>query len=115
MAQNRSEFGIAGSQGCSAERISTKKEENKTSTVTKTIVESTDFVSPIKTYCTYLVTYSQNRPAKKDTLINSIRSKFKESPQTAVEVLKLLTTRGAISISDNKVSYNDHKINELLK
>ncbi len=103
------------SQGRSAERISTKKEENKTSTVTKTIVESTDFVSPIKTYCTYLVTYSQNRPAKKDTLINSIRSKFKESPQTAVEVLKLLTTRGAISISDNKVSYNDHKINELLK
>ena len=103
------------SQGRSAERISTKKEENKTTTATTTTVESTGFVSPIKIYCTHLVTYSQNRPANKDTLMNSIRSRFKESPESAGEVFKLLTTHGAIKISENKVSYNDHKIKELLK
>jgi hypothetical protein len=106
------------SQGRSAERISTKKEENKTTTVTKTTVESTQstsLVTPIKEYCTHLVTYSQNRPSKKDTLLNSIRTKFKESPQSAVEVFKLLTTQGAVTILENRVSYNDHKIKELLK
>jgi PIN domain len=103
------------SQGRSAERISTKKEENKTTTTTKTTVESTALVSPIKTYCSHLVTYSQNRPANKDTLMNSIRTRFKGSPQFAVEVFKLLTTQGAVTISENKVSYNDNKIKELLK
>ncbi len=103
------------SQGRSAERISTKKEENKTTTATKATVESTALVSAIKTYCTQLVTYSQNRPATKDTLMNTIRTKFKESPQLAGEVFNLLTTQGSITISENKVSYNDHKIKEFLK
>jgi hypothetical protein len=104
----------AKSQGRSAERISTKKEENKTTTTTKTTVESTALLAAIKTYCTQLVTYNQNRPATKDALFNTIRTRFKESPQLAEEVFKLLTTRGAIKISENKVSYNDHKIKELL-
>ena len=103
------------SQGRSAERISTKKEENKTATATTSTVQSTGFDSPIKIYCKHLVTYSQNRPANKDTLMNSIRNKFKESPQLAVEVFKSLTTQGAITILENKVSYNDHKIKEFLK
>jgi hypothetical protein len=102
------------SQGRSAERISTKKEENKTTTTTKTTVESTALLAAIKTYCTQIVTYNQNRPATKDALFNTIRTRFKESPQLAEEVFKLLTTRGAIKISENKVSYNDHKIKELL-
>lgn len=105
------------SQGRSAERISSKKEENKTNiaTATKTKVESTALVLATKTYCMLLVTYSQNRPANKDTLLNSIRNKFKESPQLAVEIFKFLTTQGAITISESKVSYNDHKIKEILK
>ena len=103
------------SQGRSAERISTKKEENKTTTATKATVESTALISAIKTYCTQLVTCSQNRPATKDTLMNTIRTKFKESPQLAGEVFNLLTTQGAITILENKVSYNDHKIKEFLK
>lgn len=102
------------SQGRSAERMGTKKEDKETiAKATKTTVEATVTVSPIKVYCTYLVTYSKNRPAKKDTLLNSIKNKFKESPQTAVEVFKLLTTQGAITVSENKVSYNDKKIKEL--
>jgi hypothetical protein len=103
------------SQGRSAERISTKKEESKTTTATKTTVESTALIAATKIYCTQLVTYSQNRPASIDTLMNNIRTKFKESHQSAADIFHLLTTHGAIAILGNKVSYNDHKIKELLK
>lgn len=102
------------SQGRSAERMGTRKEEKETtSKATKAAVEDTVVVSPITIYCMHLVTYSKNRPAKKDTLINSIKNKFKESPKTAVEVFKLLTTYGAVTVSEKKVSYNDKKIREL--
>jgi len=102
------------SQGRSAERMGTKKEKKETMTkATKTTVEATVLISPIKIYCMHLVTYIKNRPAKKDTLLNSIKNKFKESPEAVVEVLKLLTTQGAITVSENKVSYNDKKIKEL--
>ncbi|MBD1860175.1 NYN domain-containing protein [Trichocoleus sp. FACHB-46] len=102
------------SQGRSAERIGTKKEEKKiTATVTETTVKPRVLVSPIKTYCMHLVTYSKNRPAKKDTLLNSIKNKFKDSPEAAEEVFRLLTTQGAATISEKKVSYNDKKIKEL--
>ncbi|XHX80314.1 MAG: PIN domain-containing protein [Stenomitos frigidus ULC029] len=100
-------------QGRSAERVSTQKEENQTTTATKTIVEATVLVSPIKIYCMHLVTYSKNRPAKKDTLLNSIKNKFKDAPESAAEVFRLLTTQGAVTVSENKVSYNDKKIKEL--
>lgn len=103
-------------QGRSAERIGNKKEEKETTTkATKTTVETTVSSSPIKIYCMHLVTYSKNRPARKDTLLNSIKNKFKDSPEAAVEVFRLLTTQGAVTVSDNKVSYNDKKIKELAK
>ncbi|MBW4461301.1 MAG: NYN domain-containing protein [Nodosilinea sp. WJT8-NPBG4] len=59
------------SQGRSAERIGMKKEGKE---FTKTELETVDSVlaSPVKTYCAHLITYSKNRPAKKDTLLNSI-------------------------------------------
>jgi hypothetical protein len=102
------------SQGRSAERVGTKKEEKKiTNTATETIVEATTSVLPVKIYCMHLVTYSKNRPAKKDTLLNSIKNKLKDTPEAAVEVLRLLTAQGAVMVSENKVSYNDKKIKEL--
>jgi len=107
------------SQGRSAERMGTRKDEKETGSKTaknnaaKATVEAIVVVSPIKIYCMHLVTYSKNRPAKKDTLINSIKNKFKESPKTAVEVFKLLTTHGAVTVSETKVTYNDKKIREL--
>ncbi|MEB3295544.1 MAG: PIN domain-containing protein [Synechococcales bacterium] len=101
----------------SAERIGNKKEEKETTTtkVTKTTFETVVSTSPIKIYCMHLVTYSKNRPARKDTLLNSIKNKFKDSPEAAAEVFRLLTTQGAVTVSDNKVSYNDKKIKELAK
>jgi hypothetical protein len=102
------------SQGRSAERMGNKKEEKKTITeATKTTVEATVSISPIKMYCRHLVTYSKNRPAKKDTLLNSIKNKFKDCPEASVEVFRLLTIQGAITVSENKISYNDKKIKEL--
>ena len=95
------------SQGRSAERVGMKKVENPI------IVTAKTSLSPIKAYCMHLVTYSKNRPAKKDTLLNSIKNKFKESPETAAEVFKSLTTQSAVILSENKVSYNDKKIKEL--
>lgn len=100
------------SQGRSAERLGVRKEGKE---ATKTESETVDsiLVSPVKTYCKHLVTYSKNRPAKKDTLLNSIKNKFKESPESAAEVFKLLTVQGAITLAENKVSYNNKKIQEL--
>ena len=98
------------SQGRSAERVGTKKEEKQTIPTTTTTTVS---LSPLKTYCMHLVTYSKNRPAKKDTLLNSIKNKFKDAPETAADVFRLLTTQSAVVVSENKVSYNDKKIKEL--
>ena len=73
------------SQGRSAERMGNKKEEKETTKSIKATIESTETkveaivsISPIKMYCMHLVTCSKHRPAKKDTLINSIKSKFKD-------------------------------------
>jgi hypothetical protein len=100
------------SQGRSAERMGMKKEGKEAA---KAEPKSVDSISalPTKIYCMHLITYRKNRPAKKDTLLNSIKNKFKESPKSATEVFKLLTTQGAVTISENKVSYNDKKIKEL--
>jgi len=95
------------SQGYSAERVGTKKDEKPV------ITTPTTSLSPIKAYCQHLVTYSKNRPAKKSTLLNSIRNKFKDSPQISAEVFESLTTQNATVISGEKVSYNDKKIKEL--
>lgn len=102
------------SQGRSAERTGTKKEEDKASNLSaKTIDELNTLVSPVKIYCMHLITYSKNRPARKDTLINSIKNKFKSDPDDAAKVFQLLTTQGAVTVADKKVSYNDKKIREL--
>jgi hypothetical protein len=98
------------SQGRSAERMGSKKEEKET---TRATVEAKILISPIKIYCSHLVTCSKNRPTKKDTLLNSIKTKFKDSPESAAEVFRLLIKQGAVAVSENKVSYNDKKIKEL--
>jgi hypothetical protein len=56
------------SQGRSAERIGTKKEEKKTAAAIEVMAEATALTSPVKTYCMHLISYSKNRPAKKATL-----------------------------------------------
>lgn len=98
------------SQGRSAERIGTQKSEKKH--------KSSSAIAPalqpsIKLYCTHLITYRRNRPKRQDTLLNSIKNKFKDSSQSAPDVFKLLKAQGAVKILDSKVTYNDQKIKEL--
>ncbi|MGK7887881.1 MAG: PIN domain-containing protein [Leptolyngbyaceae cyanobacterium] len=106
------------SQGRSAERVGSLEKDNsipekqqENGVVPATSV-SADTAS-IKIYCAHLITYSKNRPAKQDTLLNSIKNKFKNTPVVPQEVLALLVKQGALKISDKKVFYNDKKIKEL--
>lgn len=114
-------------QGRSAERVGTTKEEKQVIVSQERLVETgspkkeskqsitseTSLPALIKTYCMHLITHSKTRPAKKDTLNNSIKTKCKDTPEMAAEIFKSLTTHGAVIVSDTKVSYNDKKIKEL--
>ncbi|SEH09091.1 PIN domain-containing protein [Candidatus Venteria ishoeyi] len=93
------------SQGCTAERIGTKKD-------VVTLNNKLDLPA-IQLYCTHLVNYSKNRPSKKDTLLNSIKNKLKDSPEVAEDILQSLIKRKALEIAEKKVTYNDKKINEI--
>lgn len=96
------------SQGRSAERVGIKKEDKVPS------VTNSDSVPPLKTYCMHLVTYSKNRPARKDTLINSIKNKFKNDPKATEMVFNSLLAQKAITILENRITYNNEKIKELV-
>ncbi len=105
------------SQQRSAERLGTRKEEKKSTTQTTqqtlTKVSNLPITSSLVTYCIYLLTYDQNRPVKRATLINSIKSKFKDDSQAATMVFELLLKHGAITVTAEKVSYHNHKIKEI--
>ncbi len=96
------------SQGCTAERVGTKKtiktNNNKVSLK----------VSCVQLYCSHLVTHSKNRPAKKDTLLKSIKSKFKDNEEIAPDILQILIKMKAISIVENKISYHDDNIEKIM-
>lgn len=107
------------SQGRTAERVGTQKtpiqidDQKLLATTTESSVQPVSAPSSIKTYCMHLMTYSKNRPAKQDTLLNSIRNKFKDDPEEAVRVFHTLKSQGAVKITENKVSYDDKKIKAL--
>jgi hypothetical protein len=109
------------SQGRSAERIGTRKEEKKPSPPPQSITESLNTAEPqnftitslLVTYCVHLMTHDKSRPAKKQTLINSIRSKFKDDPQAPEVIFELLLKHGIVTVTNEKVSYDDKKIKEI--
>ena len=102
---------LLNSQNRTAQRIGVRKEE-KSSTQT-ILATSTPNESPLQIYCAHLVTYKKNRPAKKATLLNSIKNKFKDTPDITNAVLSSLVKHGALTINENKRIYNDKKISEL--
>ncbi len=102
------------SQGRTAERINTKKPEiilNKNLETEITI----DLALAIKTYCELLLTNNNNRPAKPETLKNSIRVRFKDVSFKTEEIFNVLKEKTAINIVENKIVYNDKKLKELSK
>lgn len=46
--------------------------------------------------------------------MNSINNKFKNNPDIAEEVFKLLTVKKAFTVVEKKVSYNDKIINKIV-
>ncbi len=92
-------------QGCIAERIGLTKEN---------LLIKTEYdleISPIKQYCIQLLTYKKNRPTKQESLVNSINHKFKNHPEIAENVFKLLKQKKALTITQNKVSYDNAILN----
>ncbi len=90
------------SEGRSAERIgSVKKKNNTLSNINN---------DSLTTYCKYLINIV-GKPAKKDSLMNTIHSKFKGMPSVAEHVFKELINQSIVEImEDGKVNYNITKL-----
>ncbi|WP_083234959.1 PIN domain-containing protein [Candidatus Marithrix sp. Canyon 246] len=93
------------SQGRSAERIGSVKKNNNT------LSNIND--DSLTTYCKYLIKHSKTKPAKKDSLMNSIKLQFKGMPHIAKNVFEELINKSIVDIMENgKVTYNLIKLKE---
>jgi len=104
-------------QSRSAERIGAKKDVNSPH-LTNLTNETVDNVKShkIQQYCSHLVQHNKNRPAKKETLINNIKSKFKEDDFDSENFLTQLIKASAIVVKEgNKIAYNESSILKLAK
>lgn len=101
---------LLSSQNRTAERVGFRTDDKKAHPVAHI---NKPEPSPIQVYCAHLVTYKKNRPAKKATLLNSIKNKFKEKPDITKSLLSSLLKHGALVIQENKPIYNDERILEL--
>ncbi|SDT92802.1 PIN domain-containing protein [Halopseudomonas salegens] len=92
--------------GRSAERVGSQKVEPNS---------ESDDDQALARYCRHLTTYRKNRPAREDTLRNSIRNKFKADPALAGRLYEALVREGVIIIDGGRVQYNDEAIARLLR
>lgn len=60
-----------------------------------------------------MIAHPKTRPAKDDTLRNSINTKFKTEPSLAASVYQSLVNQSAVKIENGKVIYNEAKIQAL--
>lgn len=102
-----------------AERIGTKKEnlptlpEIKTTAVivtTKTTLKPQEYY--LHEYCLSLINMKTGKPAKKETLLNSINAKFKSDNIDTTQLFETLVKNGVIVINADKVIYNQQKLNQ---
>jgi len=96
------------SQQRSAERISNKKDNLQLASVTNEPVNQSKH-DCLHEYCSHLVKHS--KPAKKSTLLNSIKSKFKANIDPE-ELIEELIKQGVINVKDDKITYNPQKLNK---
>lgn len=102
------------SQKRSAARIGKAKKEAIISVPVESIKSIQEKeMTPFKKYCVHLAKHI-HRPAKQDTLLNSIKSTFKNSKIKPDEILAELIKQGIVIINNNKVSYNQQQINTVL-
>ncbi|HEY5139348.1 MAG TPA: PIN domain-containing protein, partial [Methylococcales bacterium] len=96
------------SQQRSAERIGNKKDNAHLASATNEPVNQFKF-DCLHEYCSHLVKHS--KPAKKSTLLNSIKSKFKANIDPE-ELIEELIKQGVINVKDDKITYNPQKLNK---
>lgn len=101
-------------RGRSAQRIGIKKESSQPVELAKgNIIREQDYY--LQEYCLHLLNHNKSRPAKKETLLNNIKSKFKAyadaiNPEL---VLDTLSKQGVIAVNNNKIVYNQDKIAQI--
>lgn len=98
---------LLNGQRASAKRIRTQKQNNS---------DSAPAINPtasVQAYCLHLNTHQKNRPVKKETLLNHIKSKFNGAGIDEEKLFTDLCRQGAVQLADNKISYNQKKITEL--
>jgi len=106
--------GLLIDQKRTAERVGTKKVNLPipTTIVTKTNLKLQEYY--LHEYCLSLITMKTGKPAKKETLLNSIKAKFKSDNIDAEQLIKSLIKNGIIdSSNENKIMYNEQKLTQL--
>lgn len=101
----------------SAERIGSRKEEPIIESLQNVLPQSASPQAsqpiPVAVYCAYLIAHRKNRPAKVDTLLNSIKANFKDQPSVVNPVYQMLISSGCVKVAVKRVTYNDKKIQEI--
>lgn len=94
------------SQDRSAERIGSKKDNPEVvSGASEPVSQSKK--DCLNEYCSHLVKHS--KPAKKSTLLNSIKSKFKANIDPE-ELIEELIKQDVIKVKDDKITYNQQNL-----
>lgn len=107
--------GLLIDQKRTAVRVGTKKEVLPVPTAivtTKTDLKLQEYY--LHEYCLSLINMKTGKPAKKETLLNSIKAKFKSDNIDVEQLVKSLIKNGIIdSSNENKIMYNEQKLIQL--
>lgn len=98
-------------QGRNATRIGIKKEGvQSVNTASEGVMQINYYVQE---YCLHLLNHNKSRPAKKETLLNNIKSKFKADNVNPELIFDYLSKQGVIAINANKIAYNQEKMTKI--
>jgi hypothetical protein len=93
-------------EGRTARRVGRPEDRPGTLVATVTAALSlTDEVRTVASYCAMLLAHPDNRPGGEMSLLNSLRSHFRQSQSLAEQAFQQLVARGAIRISSGRVIY----------
>lgn len=110
--------GLLIDQKRTAQRVGTKKEVLPVSVIKPTAINipsSKTQDQHLYESCLYLTSMTNNKPTKKETLSNSLKSKFKSDNVDENQLIEMLVKNGVITINTNKIIYNQQKLNQFAK
>ncbi|MEQ1530794.1 MAG: PIN domain-containing protein [Methylococcales bacterium] len=101
------------SQGRKTERVGLQKYVVQDPVTTGKMVTDIDCRNFLQEYCLHLVNHCKSRPAKQETLINNIKSKFKSDLMDPEKLFNELCQKRAISLNGKKINYSQQIIDKL--